>query len=45
MLRQDIGGYLRLAVETVSRTLTRFHQAGVLTQNRRKVEILDRVRL
>ncbi|NCF35401.1 MAG: cyclic nucleotide-binding domain-containing protein [Gammaproteobacteria bacterium] len=41
MSRQDIGCYLGLAVETVSRTLTRFQECGVLRVNRREVEILD----
>ena len=41
MSRQDIGNYLGLAVETVSRTLTRFQEGGVLKVNRREVEILD----
>jgi CRP/FNR family transcriptional regulator len=41
MSRQDIGCYLGLAVETVSRTLTRFQDCGVLKVNRREVEILD----
>jgi len=41
MSRQDIGCYLGLAVETVSRTLTRFQECGVLQVNRREVEILD----
>ncbi len=42
MSRQDIGCYLGLAVETVSRTLTRFQESGVLQVNRREVEILNR---
>ena len=41
MSRQDIGCYLGLAVETVSRTLTRFQECGVLKVNRREVEIID----
>lgn len=41
MSRQDIGCYLGLAVETVSRTLTRFQESGILQVNRREVEILD----
>ena len=41
MSRQDIGCYLGLAVETVSRTLTRFQECGLLKVNRREVEILD----
>ncbi len=45
MSRQDIGCYLGLAVETVSRTLTRFQECGVLKVNRREVEILDHATL
>ena len=41
MSRQDIACFLGLAVETVSRTLTRFQESGVLGVNRREVEILD----
>lgn len=41
MSRQDIACYLGLAVETVSRTLTRFQESSVLKVNRREVEILD----
>ncbi|MEM7565296.1 MAG: cyclic nucleotide-binding domain-containing protein [Pseudomonadota bacterium] len=41
MSRQDIGSYLGLAVETVSRVFTRFQEAGVLKVNRREVEITD----
>ena len=41
MSRQDIACYLGLAVETVSRTLTRFQESGLLKVNRREVEILD----
>ena len=41
MSRQDIGCYLGLAVETVSRTLTRFQDSGILLVKRREVEILD----
>ena len=39
MSRQDIGSYLGLAIETVSRTLTRFHESGLLEVNRRRVSI------
>jgi len=45
MSRQDIGCYLGLAVETVSRTLTRFQECGVLNVNRREVEILNHATL
>lgn len=45
MSRQDIGSYLGLAIETVSRTLTRFQDSGLLLASRRKLEILDFDRL
>lgn len=41
MSRSDIGSYLGLASETVSRVLTRFQKAGVLSLNRKRVELLD----
>ncbi len=41
MSRQDIGSYLGLAVETVSRTLTRFQDSGLINVHRRAVEIRD----
>ncbi len=41
MSRQDIGNYLGLAVETVSRTLTRFQESGLISVYRRAVEIHD----
>jgi CRP/FNR family transcriptional regulator, anaerobic regulatory protein len=45
MARQDIGNYLGLAVETVSRCLTRFEECGVLEVKRREVNILARDQL
>ena len=45
MSRPEIGCYLGLAVETVSRTLTRFQEGGVLKVHRREVEILDHATL
>lgn len=41
MSRQDIGSYLGLAIETVSRTISRFQDSGLLHASRRKLEILD----
>ncbi len=41
MSRQDIGNYLGLAVETVSRTLTRFQESGLISVRRRAVEFED----
>lgn len=41
MSRQDIACYLGLAIETVSRTLTRFQESGILSVKRRQLEILE----
>ena len=41
MSRQDIGNYLGLVIETVSRTLTRFQESGLLEVSRRTIEIHD----
>lgn len=41
MSRNDIGNYLGLAVETVSRLFTRFQDENVLTVQRRNVRIHD----
>jgi CRP/FNR family transcriptional regulator, anaerobic regulatory protein len=41
MSRRDIGNYLRLATETVSRVLTRFQSDGLIRVTRREVELLD----
>jgi CRP/FNR family transcriptional regulator len=40
--REDIGSHLGLSQETVSRTLSRFDDAGVLAVRGRSVELLDR---
>ena len=46
MSRGDIGDYLGLTIETVSRTMTRLRQLGVLDLNQhRRVAIRDRARL
>jgi CRP/FNR family transcriptional regulator len=45
MSRHDIGNYLGLAVETVSRLFTRFHDEGLLSVQRKHVRILDLERL
>lgn len=45
MSRNDIGNYLGLAVETVSRMFTRFQDEGVLSVERKHVEIHDLDRL
>lgn len=41
MSRADIASYLALAVETVSRVLTRLQEAGLLNVQRSRVHILD----
>ena len=45
MSRSDIGNYLGLAVETVSRLFTRFQEEGILEANRKHIRILDLARL
>jgi CRP/FNR family transcriptional regulator, anaerobic regulatory protein len=45
MARTDIGNYLRLAPETVSRVLKRFQDEGLLVVDRREVELSDIARL
>lgn len=46
MSRHDIGNYLGLAVETVSRLFTHFQDEGLLTVDRRHIQLhdLDRLR-
>jgi len=41
MSRGDIASYLALAVETVSRLLTRMHRAGVVEVHRHHVQVID----
>jgi CRP/FNR family transcriptional regulator len=41
MSRQEIGSYLGLALETISRLFTSFHERGILRVNRKHVEIID----
>jgi len=41
MRRTDIASYLGLTIETVSRTLKKFQEKGVLEIDRRRVNILD----
>ena len=45
MSRQDIANYLGLAVETVSRILTKFGEDDVLDVTRRSIQIVDHDRL
>ena len=45
MSRQEIGSFLGLALETVSRLFTRFQEDGILKVERKHIEILDRDQL
>jgi len=45
MSRGDIGNYLGLALETVSRLFTRFQNEGLLRVDRKHIELLDRDKL
>ncbi|MBU1776623.1 MAG: helix-turn-helix domain-containing protein, partial [Gammaproteobacteria bacterium] len=45
MTRQEIGSYLGLKLETVSRTLSHFQDHGLLNVRLREVEIMDMLRL
>jgi CRP/FNR family transcriptional regulator len=45
MARTDIANYLRLAPETASRVLRRMQDEGLLTVERREVELMDRARI
>jgi CRP/FNR family transcriptional regulator len=45
MSRSDIGNYLGLALETVSRLFTRFQNEGLLRVDRKHIELIDRKRL
>lgn len=45
MSRSDIGNYLGLALETVSRLFTRFQNDGLLRVDRKHIELLDREKL
>jgi CRP/FNR family transcriptional regulator len=45
MSRHEIGNYLGLAVETVSRIFTRFQDEGLLQVERKHIQLLDLPRL
>jgi CRP/FNR family transcriptional regulator len=45
MSRQDMGDYLGLSLETISRLLSRFQADGLLRVQGRQVHLLDLVRL
>ena len=39
MSRNDLGDYLGLAIETISRVLTRFNKAGLLTAKGKHIQL------
>ena len=41
MTREEIGSYLGLTLETVSRTFSKFAESGLITVNQRHIHILD----
>ncbi len=41
MSREEIGSYLGLKLETVSRTLSKFHQAGLIHVDHKHIQILE----
>lgn len=45
MSRDDIGSYLGLVIETVSRTLSKMQDDGLIAVNGRDVQVLDKARL
>jgi CRP/FNR family transcriptional regulator len=45
MSREDIGSYLGLVIETVSRTLSKMQDDGLIAVNGRDVQILNKDRL
>ena len=45
MMREDIGNYLGLTIESISRLLSRFKKGGFLKVSNREIEILDPIRL
>lgn len=45
MTREEIGSYLGLKLETVSRTFSKFHEDGLLEVKQRQIRILDQAGL
>ena len=45
MTREEIGSYLGLKLETISRTLSRFHELGLIAVQQKFVRIIDRAAL
>ena len=45
MTREELGSYLGLKLETVSRTFSRFHEEGLISVQKKHVRILDTLKL
>jgi CRP/FNR family transcriptional regulator len=45
MSREDIGNYLGLTIESISRLLSRFRKQGLILVDRRDITLLDPERL
>jgi CRP/FNR family transcriptional regulator len=45
MSREDIGNYLGLTIESISRLLNKFKKLGLIVVNNRDIEVLDLARL
>jgi len=45
MSREDIGNYLGLTIESISRLVSSFRKQGLLKVNKREVQVIDPVRL
>ena len=45
LTREEIGSYLGLKLETVSRLFSRFHEEGLIQVHGRVVKLLDRIAL
>jgi CRP/FNR family transcriptional regulator len=45
MTREEIGSYLGLKLETVSRTFSKFHEEGLMEVKQRQLRILDQAAL
>ncbi len=45
MSREEIGNYLGLTIESISRLLSKFKKEGLLRVSNREIELLDPVRL
>ena len=41
MTREEIGSYLGLKLETVSRTFSKFHEEGLIGVQNKSIRILD----